>query len=466
MMSSQHASQNRFLTALIGRLFVTNALPMMVMMLMSGMLSVVDAAFLGHFVGPDALAAVSLVFPILMVTIALSTLVSGGMSSILARQLGAEQQTHAMAVFAQAHGLALFLSMLLIVAFSTVAGFVIGQLSSGQADIANMAYTYLGIMIFASPLQLLLSVHADVWRNEGHAGLIALMSAGVTLANFALNYVLIVPLDMGVAGSALGTAIAQGAGLALLVGLRLRGGGILRMSGLWNSRWIGGWRPILTLGAPVSLSFIGIALVSATVITTLRLTAGSGYFDSVAAYGIVTRILSFTFLPLMAIAMASQTIVGHNVGAKLYRRSDAALRIALAAAFLYCALVEGTLLIGHAWIGSGFVTSPDVIGQVGRILVPMLSLYLFTGPVLVLALYFQAVGKPGRTAVLTLIKPFALSPLLIAGLGFFIGEKAIWLAFPIADAIIVAAALGVVIANQRHRGLSTGFGLFLGRQTP
>ena len=73
-MSSEHASQNRFLTAPIGRLFVTNALPMMVMMLMSGMLSVVDAAFLGHFVGPDALAAVSLVFPILMVTIAFSTL--------------------------------------------------------------------------------------------------------------------------------------------------------------------------------------------------------------------------------------------------------------------------------------------------------------------------------------------------------------------------------------------------------
>ncbi|MCX7288582.1 MAG: MATE family efflux transporter [Rhodobacterales bacterium] len=465
-MSSERAAQNRFLTAPIGRLFVTNALPMMVMMLMSGMLSVVDAAFLGHFVGPDALAAVSLVFPILMVTIALSTLVSGGMSSLLARQLGARQDNDATAVFAQAHGLALFVSMLLIAAFSTVAGLVIGQMSGGRADIAQMAYTYLAIMIFASPLQLLLSVHADAWRNEGHAGLIALLSVGVTFANIALNYLLIVSLDMGVAGSALGTAIAQGTGLALLVGLRCRGGGILRMSDLWTSRWIGGWRPILTLGAPVSLSFIGIALVSATVITTLRLTAGAGYVDGVVAYGIVTRILSFTFLPLMAVAMAAQSIVGHNIGAKLYRRSDVALRMALAVAFLYCAFVEVTLLIGHASIGGRFVSSPDVIGDVGRILVPMLSLYLFTGPVLVLALYFQAIGKPGRTAMLTLIKPFALSPLLLSALGFFGGSRAIWFAFPIADGIIVALALGVVIANQRHRDLSPGFGLSLGKQTP
>ena len=454
-MSSENASQNRFLTAPLGRLFATNTVPMMVMMLMSGLLTVVDAAFLGHFVGADALTAVSLVFPVLMVTIALSTLVSGGMSSLLARQLGAKQHAGATAVFAQAHGLALFLSLLLIAVFVAFGGLVIGQLSDNQTGIADMAFIYLAIMIYATPVQLLLAVHADAWRNEGRAGLMALMSAGVTLANIALNYVLIVPLDMGVAGSALGTAIAQGIGLALLVALRLRGAGILTISGLWTSRWIGGWRPILALGAPVSLSFIGIALVSATVITTLRLTAGPGYVESVAAYGIVTRIVSFTFLPLMAIALATQTIVGNNVGAKLYRRSDAALQIALAVAFSYCAFVEITLLIGHNWIGGVFVTDPDVTAQVGTILAPMLSLYLFTGPVLVLALYYQAIGRPLRTAALTLIKPFALSPLLLASLGFFAGAKAIWFAFPIADGIIVAIAIGVAITSRNR---STGFG--------
>ena len=463
-MSSQNASENRFLTAPLGRLFAANAMPMMFIMLMSGLLTVVDAAFLGHFVGADALAAVSLVFPVLMVTIALSTLVSGGMSSLLARHLGAKRHADAMAVFAQAHGLALFLSLLLIVTFAACGGFVISQLSGSQPDIAHMAYTYLAIMILASPLQLLLGVHADAWRNEGRAGLMALMSVGVTLANIVLNYVLIVPFDMGVAGSALGTAIAQGAGLALLAGLRLRGDGVLKISGLRTSRWIGGWRPILALGAPVSLSFIGIALVSATVIATLRLTAGSGYVESVAAYGIVTRILSFTFLPLMAIALATQTIVGNNFGAGLSRRSDAVLRLALAVAFAYCAGVEVALLIGRNWIGGVFVTNPNVVVQVGKILVPMLSLYALAGPVLVLALYFQAIGRPGRTAALTLVKPFVLSPLLLAALGFTVGAKAIWFAFPMADGIIVAIAVLISITSQRQR--SAGFGMSDAGRTP
>lgn len=407
-MSSKNASENRFLTATLGRLFVANAAPMMLIMMMSGLLTVVDAAFLGHFVGADALAAVSVVFPVIMITIAVSTIVGGGMSSLLARQFGAGKYSDAMAVFAQAHGLAFFLSFLLILAFGIGGGVVIDALTDGQADIARMAYTYLAIMILATPVQFLLSVHADAWRNEGRAGLMALMSVGVTVANIVLNYLLIVHLDMGVAGSALGTAIAQGLGLALLVGLRARGGGRLPLAGLRDFRWVGKWRAILTLGAPVSLSFIGIALVSATTITTLRVTSGTGYVEGIAAYGIVTRIFSFTFMPLMAIALATQSIVGNNVGAKLYQRSNAVLRLALTVSVVYCGAVEVILLAGHGWIGRAFVTDVDVIAQVGKILRPMASLYFVAGPVLVLAMYFQAIGKLGHTAALTLIKPFLL----------------------------------------------------------
>ncbi|MDA3888954.1 MAG: MATE family efflux transporter, partial [Allgaiera sp.] len=88
----------------MGRLFLSNALPMIVVMSMGGLLNLVDAAFLGHFVGADALAAVSIVFPAVMISIALSTLVNGGMSSLLARHLGAGERDQAAAVFARAHG--------------------------------------------------------------------------------------------------------------------------------------------------------------------------------------------------------------------------------------------------------------------------------------------------------------------------------------------------------------------------
>ncbi|MEL7529525.1 MAG: MATE family efflux transporter, partial [Pseudomonadota bacterium] len=60
------------------------ALPIILVMSMNGLLTVADALFLGRFVGPDALSAVTLMFPAYMILVATATLISSGMSSILA----------------------------------------------------------------------------------------------------------------------------------------------------------------------------------------------------------------------------------------------------------------------------------------------------------------------------------------------------------------------------------------------
>lgn len=79
---------NQFLEAPLGLTYARTALPIIFVMGMNGLLAVADALFLGHYVGPDALAAVTLMFPIYMLIVALATLVSSGMSSLLARHLG------------------------------------------------------------------------------------------------------------------------------------------------------------------------------------------------------------------------------------------------------------------------------------------------------------------------------------------------------------------------------------------
>mgnify|MGYP001205724172 CR=1 FL=1 len=78
---------NPYLNGPVGPLFLRTAAPIVLLMLVSGLYTIVDAIFLGLLVGPRALAAVTLVFPIFMAVAALSTLVSSGMASILARRL-------------------------------------------------------------------------------------------------------------------------------------------------------------------------------------------------------------------------------------------------------------------------------------------------------------------------------------------------------------------------------------------
>ncbi len=71
-MSPDRVPESRFLTAPLLRLFFANALPMVLVMSLGAVLNLIDAAFLGHYVGPAALEAVSLSFPLVLVTIALS----------------------------------------------------------------------------------------------------------------------------------------------------------------------------------------------------------------------------------------------------------------------------------------------------------------------------------------------------------------------------------------------------------
>ncbi len=450
-MSVRHPSQNILLTAPIPRLFLMQAMPMALVMLMSGLLNIVDAIFLGQFVGADALAAVSIVFPALMLTIALSSLVSGGMSSLFARYRGAGAHDKAAMVFGQAHSLSLVIALMLIAAFFAFGDAALDRLNGGRPAVAGPAYAYLMIIVCGTPVQFVLGLHADAWRNEGRTGLVALASVGVTAANIVLNYLLIVRLGLGVAGSAWGTVLAQAVGLAVLVGLRLHAPGSTRWAARRQYATAADWRSILTLGAPLSLSFIGVALVSTTVIATLQMTGNTGFAVDVAAYGIVTRVLSFTFLPLMAISLTTQSIVGNNFGAGLRARSNGVLRFAIGTAFFYCLAVEAAMFGAHRIIGHAFTDDLMIVARAGMILRVMTSLYIVTGPVLVLALYFQAIGQPGRTALLTLVKPFLLSPALVVAVGVAFGTGSLWFAFPATDATVAVLAILIAFASLKRR---------------
>jgi putative MATE family efflux protein len=442
-MSVRHAVQqdNPFLTAPIGRLLFSNAISMAVVMSMGGVLNVVDGIFVGRLIGPEALAAVSLAFPVAMVLSALTTLVGGGMSSLLARHLGAGDRAAAGRVFAGAHGLALAISAGLVVLLALIGTVFIDTLAAGNSMVAGLARDYLQILLLGAPVQLLLGLHADALRNEGKAGLIAALSVLVNLINIGANWLAIVVFGLGIAGSALGTVMAQVLGLALLIGVRACTKGLLPLSVLRAESWRAGWAKILRLGLPLCLSFIGIALASSVVILALRLHAETGYDTLVASYGVVTRLLGFAFLPQMAIALTTQSITGNNAGAGRTDRAQAALRLAMGAAFIWGLAVVLVGLFEGGTLGGWFSDDPAVAGTVSHILQPIMLLYAASGPILVLALHFQALGQPGLTAALTVVKPWLLTPGLVLALSAIFGVPGIWLAFPMADAIVLLLAV-------------------------
>lgn len=448
--------QNQFTTGPLGRIYLKTAAPIIFVMGMNGLITVADALFLGIYVGPEALAGVTLMFPIYMLIVALSTLVSNGMSSQLARFLGAGDREAARRVFAGAQGLALALSGALIALFF-VAGEAMAQLAAGgNATLQALGLIYLKITVLFSPLLFVLGVHSDALRNEGRVGFMAAMSLLVSLANIAFNYLLIAVLELGVAGSAYGTAAAQALGLSIILAYRLSGRAELAANVVLRYPLYGRWQRTLALGAPQSLNFLGLAIGSASILIALQWVGAPAYADTVTAYGIITRVMTFAYLPLLGLSFAMQTITGNNYGAQLWHRSDASIRIALCCALIYCAAVQLVLLFGAGAIGGLFVEDPAVIAEIRRILPMTTALFFLAGPLMMTASYFQAIGSATLAAILGLTRAYAFAIPLTFLMPLLIGEPGIWVASPMAEFLLLCLTLTVLTRVSRRSGRRFG----------
>lgn len=447
---------NAFIHGPLRAVYAKTALPIIFVMSLNGLLSVTDALFLGRYVGPDALAAVTLMFPVYMLVVALATLVSNGMSSLLARHLGANNMSEARAVFSGAHGLALMVALVLIVLFFLIGDRVAFLAAAGDKNLADMGLIYLRITILMAPLMFVLSVQIDTLRNEGHTRFMAAMSLLTSVANIGFNYLMVVRLDLGIAGSAYGTALAQILALLILIAFRLRAHTELRLSAIIRHSLIHSWGRILALGAPQSLNFIGISLGAAAIVTTLQLLKSPSYEDTVAAYGIITRVMTFAFLPLLGLSYAMQTITGNNYGAKQWHRSNQSLQFAIVSAFIYCASIQISLNIFAGQIGAIFVDDPAVISEVARILPVITALFFLSGPLMMIGAYFQAIGDATRASILSLAKPYLFTLPLTFILALTIGEIGIWSAGPMAEIMLLLLAIVVLSVTARQKSLRWG----------
>ena len=447
------ASGNMFLEGSLPRVFLRTALPIILIMSVSGLFVVVDAGFIGLYAGAAALSAVTLIFPVSMLMVALQSLVSSGMASLIARKLGAGDHRGASETFTSAHGLAALVSAGLAAGYWLAGPALIAEAADGADDIAGHARTFLSIMATASPIAFALGLQLDTMRCEGRLGVMSLVTIGSSVLNIGLNWLFMAVFGLGVAGSALGTVTAQAVCLVLVsLHRRLRGGPV----GLAPVPIRRDWGAILALGAPSSLGFIGISLNSAAIITNINLWSGSQHAVTVAAYGIVTRILTFAYLPMMGVSAALQTIAGNNFGAGLNRRVGQVLVIALVTVLAYCTLVEVVILSFSTRLGHLFVEDAAVVAETARILPPMVAVYFLVGQVVMLSGYFQALGDARHAALFGLARPYLFSIPLAFLMPLLLGEPGIWLVPMTADLGMLAVAAVALSARARRTGWRYG----------
>jgi putative MATE family efflux protein len=358
-----------------------------VTLLQSGV-SVLDAYFVARL-GADAIAGVSLVFPVVML---MQTMSSGGMgggvSSAVARALGGGRRAEADALATHALLIALFFGVVFSAAV-LLGGPALYRVMGGRGATLAAALEYSNVLFAGAVAAWTFNTLTNVVRGTGHMTLAAMLVLGTSLLQLALSPTLINgwgPFPrLGVRGAAVALVVAFAAGSAVVVAYLARGRGLVRLRGGVRPR-AALFREILRVGLPGALNTI---FTNATV---LLLTGIVGQFGTyaLAGYGIGAR-LEYLQIPLaFGMGAALVAMVGTNVGAGRRRRAErvAWTGSALAAAATGVLGLWGALFPG-AWLGL-FTAEPEVLAVGGAYLRIVGPAYAFFG--VGLALYFASQG--------------------------------------------------------------------------
>lgn len=315
------------LTHPIGPLVRRLALPVGIGFFFNTMFNVVDTWYAGRL-STQAVAAVSLSFPLFFLIIAVASGISTGATALIGHALGAGRREEAELYAAQTISFALLHGVLLTI-FGWLATPAMFRLMGAEGEYLSLAVSYMGTMFSGS---------AFFVANQAHNAILNASGDTRSFRNFlVLAFILNLIYDpwfifggfgvppLGLAGIAWGTVTIQFIG-TLYLHHRARRTGLLGGLG-----WHGFlprkamFRELARMGFPSSMTMLTVA-IGVFVITWY---VGRFGHEAMAAYGIATRIEQIVLLPVMGLNVATLTLVAQNSGARLYDRVKEIIRTAL-----------------------------------------------------------------------------------------------------------------------------------------
>lgn len=386
------------------------AAPNVLVMVLQAMVSTMDAVFVG-WLGPDALAGVALVFPLVMLMQTMSAGgMGGGVASAVARALGAGRRADANALVAHACVIALVMAGCFTLLLE-LGGPALYHAMGGRGEALDAAVRYSRVLFGGALAYWLFNTLGSVIRGTGNMALPASVMVASSVLYIGLSPALVLgwgPLPrLGIAGAAAASVASFAVGSLALLAFLFSRRSLVRptLRGLRLRRAL--FREILRVGAPGALNTIFTNL-TIVVLTSLVGPFGAG---ALAGYGLGAR-LEYLQIPLVfGLGSALVTMVGTSVGAGDRAR---ALRVAWVGTAM-AAGVTGMIgilvaLFPHAWLGL-FTNHPEVLAAGSQYLRIAGPFYGFFGAGL--SLYFASQGA-GRL-FWPLLASFAR--LVIAGVG-------------------------------------------------
>ncbi|MCD8350775.1 MAG: polysaccharide biosynthesis C-terminal domain-containing protein [Planctomycetaceae bacterium] len=418
------------------RLFMKYAIPQMIGLLLNSVYLIVDGMFIGNRLGRDAMAAAAIAVPVVEILIALALAISVGASIIISSSFGSGDNARANRAFNLSIVLAV-VSSILIAVFGNI---YINQLAmslGSTPDIQHEAVTYLWYIVTGSPFLILSFAFSSYARADNQPKLAMIALAIGSVSNIILDYVFMYPLNMGIAGAALATALGPIFSVIILLPHFLRGKGMLRFSWPQLSPKLA-WN-ILYLGAPAFVMEFSIGIV--TLFYNIAINRNGFGEIGLAAYLTIGYIALIILTVFLGIAQGIQPLVSYFHGKHDHGRNRELMGFLFKmVAFLGIVLYAGVVFFSGGFIAIFTPSDAELIAFTHSKATIYFSGFVFAGITILVITFFQSIQRAMPAFVLALFRSAVFVPIFLFGFPVAWGAESIWIALSVAELVTFVVA--------------------------
>lgn len=426
----------------VGRLLVEYALPAIIAMTASSLYNMVDSIFIGQGVGALAISGLAVTFPFMNLSAAFGAAVGVGASSYISVKLGQKDYAKALRVF----GNTVTLNVIIGILFSTISLLFLDPILYffGASDqTISYAREYMIIILLGNVITHLYFGMNAVLRSASKPRAAMFIIIFTVVLNTLLDPLFIYTFDLGIAGAAYATILAQ------------------LLAFLWQLKLFSDKREILHLQRGIykpslriirNIFAIGMspffmnacACIIVIFINRNLLTYGGDL--AVGAYGIANRVAFIFVMVTMGVNQGMQPIAGYNYGAQKFDRLLRVLKLAMISAT--CVTTSGFLvaefcprLCVSLFTDDAQLTSLSINGL--RILMAAMPI---VGYQMVITNFFQSIGMAKISIFLSLSRQLLLLLPLLILLPPYFGIDGVWMSMPVSDTL--SALLAFVVMSR------------------
>ena len=413
----------------VGKLLTQYALPAIVAMTASSLYNIIDRAFIGQVVGPEAIAGLGITFPFMNLSAAFGAAVGVGASTCISVKLGQRDYKRAQLLLGNTVTLNLIIGFLFMVVCLVFLEPILRFFGASDATLPY-AKEFMTVILLGNMVTHMYFGMNAVLRAAGkpkHA-----MYA--TLFTVACNIVLIVAFvwwfRWGIRGAALATIMSQSLALCWQMWLFSDKNEILHLRrGIYRLR---GYlvRNIVAIGiSPFLMQTTSCVIVIFMNNQFVRY----GGDMAVGAYSIANSMVMVFFMFVMGMIQGMQPIVGYNYGAEKFDRMFRCLWLTIACSTAILLVGWGLSMAFPRQIARIFTTDETLLELSARGIVIDMMVFFIVGSQAVITNFFQCLGKVKISIFLSLSRQLILLLPMAYVFPMFWGLDGVWYSMPVSD---------------------------------